>query len=83
MLEKLDMPMVQTLVKACYGLSLSDQYWIRPENSDLEWAKINFFSNSFSEDIGTLLFGGKVESGKPDLISPDSTSDGRLKSGGK
>jgi len=79
LLEKLNVPMVQALVKECYGLSLSDQYWIRPENSDLKWNKINFFFNTFSEDIGTLLFGGKIASGKPDLISPDSTSDGNLK----
>ena len=32
-LEKINITVVHTLIKECYGLSLSDQYWIRPENS--------------------------------------------------
>jgi hypothetical protein len=78
-LERLNVPVAQTLVKECYGLSLSDQYWIRPENSGLKWESINFFQNAFSEDVGNILFGGKISGAKPDLISPDSTSDGQLK----
>jgi hypothetical protein len=71
---------VQVLVKECYGLSLSDQYWIRPENSALEWARINFFDNPFSEDVGNLLFGGGSPGDKKlNLLSPDSTSDGQLR----
>jgi len=72
------------LLRECYRLSLSDQYWICPENSGLTWEYINFFENPFSEDIGNILFGGKISDGKlaieqPNLISPDSTSDGQLK----
>lgn len=29
------------------GLSLSDQYWICPQASQLEWGDVNFFHNSF------------------------------------
>jgi len=79
LLEELNVPVVHTLVKECYGLSLSDQYWIKPENSDLIWEDINFFQNELSEDIGNLLFGGKTANGNPNLISPDATSDGCLK----
>ena len=67
------------LLMRCYGLSLSDQYWIRPEGSDLSWEKINFFDNSFSEDIGDILFEAKPKHGVLDFNSPDSTSDGNLK----
>ena len=67
----------------CYGLSLSDQYWICPENSGLKWSDINFFENSFSKDVGEMLF-GKVPEDSEDfenlnLLSPDNTSDGWLK----
>lgn len=34
------------LVQRNLGLSLSDQYWIRPQDSGLAWEDINFF-NSF------------------------------------
>lgn len=54
------------------GLSLSDQYWVRPYDADIRWEDINFFENDFDEaevadwmaDVG--------------LDSPDNTSDGVL-----
>ena len=73
------LPRREELLKGCHGLSLSDQYWITLVDSPLSWDDVNFFDNPFSEDIGDLLFGGKVSSKKPNLISPDSTSDGWLK----
>lgn len=48
----------QELIDKSYGLSLSDQYWIKEKGSSLEWAEINFFTNDFSRDIGNILFGG-------------------------
>ena len=67
------------LMTRCFGLSLSDQYWIRPEGTDLSWEKINFFDNPFSEDIGDVLFGARPKQDALDFNSPDSTSDGNLK----
>ena len=67
------------LLMRCYGLSLSDQYWIRPKGTDLSWEKINFFDNPFSEDIGDILFEVKPDHEILDFSSPDSTSDGNLK----
>ena len=65
-------------IKSFY-LSLSDQYWIAPTESKLDWNKINFFDNNFSEDIGKALFGDYKESEKnPNFHSPDSGTDGRL-----
>ena len=61
-----------------WGLSLSDHYWVKPKGASLAWKKINFFENDFSEDVGNLLMGKKME-GNLDLISPDNTSDGWLK----
>ena len=31
------------------GLSLSDQYWIKPYDSDVHWHDVNFFENDFIE----------------------------------
>lgn len=58
---------------ASLGLSLSDQYWIRPESArDLRWEDVNFFDNSFkSESKGWLdAVGGQR--------TPDNTSEGQL-----
>jgi len=65
------------LLLMCYGLSLNDQYWIKEANSNLNWSKINFFENEFSEDMGRILFGEYINNA--DLKSPDNTSDGWLK----
>ncbi len=67
------------LLSKCFGLSLSDQYWIKPENSDLSWDEINFFDNDFSEDLGDILFGRATDTDNISLNSPDNTSDGCLK----
>ena len=79
LLEKLNMPVIQALVKECYGLSLSEQYWICPKNSDLKWESINFFNNTFSRDIGNFLFDNEMKNTNLDLFSPDITTDGCLK----
>lgn len=77
-LEKLDMSVPQELLTKCYGLSLSDQYWISPKDKPLLWKNINFFDNSFSDDVGNLLFGYGEFSDFMSLVSPDNTSDGQL-----
>lgn len=63
----------------CLGLSLSDQYWIRPQESRLAWEDINFFDHDFSEDVGNALFDANQIRNMPNLSSPDNTSDGNLK----
>lgn len=67
------------LMTHCMGLSLSDQYWIKPANSDLRWEDINFFENPFSEDMGNLLFGDIEPDASLNLCSPDNTLDGELR----
>lgn len=79
-LETLDIASTRMLLIKCYGLSLSDQYWIRPEESGIMWENVNFFNNEFSDDIGNVLFGSAKKPSNPlDFSSPDNTSDGNLK----
>lgn len=67
------------LLERCFGLSLSDQYWIKEVNSNIQWQDINFFENDFSEDMGKLLMGQINYSENLDIFSPDNSSDGNLK----
>lgn len=78
-LEMLHISSTKTLLSKCFGLSLSDQYWVKPINSDLEWECVNFFDNDFSEDIGDVLFGKAKDTDNISLNAPDNTSDGFLK----
>ncbi|MDR1111332.1 MAG: excisionase [Deltaproteobacteria bacterium] len=78
-MDKLGISTPLPLLAKCFGLSLSDQYWICPDGSGLRWEDVNFFDHPFSADMGDILFGDAP--GKPalDLRSPDNTSDGWLK----
>ena len=79
-LQSIGVSVPSLLIEKCYGLSLSDQYWICPKGSGLSWANVNFFHNDFSKDMGEILFGH--EPNDPDsisLMSPDNTSDGWLR----
>lgn len=78
-LEALDIASTQTLLVKCYGLSLSDHYWICPKGSGLTWEAVNYFDNDFSNDIGNVLFGEARGGNALNLSSPDNTSDGNLK----
>lgn len=78
-LETLNLPNTQMLLTRCFGLSLSDQYWMKPHGSHLQWSQINFFDNPFSEDIGDVLLGKATDGAGFDFRSPDNTSDGFLK----
>lgn len=75
-LDVIGEPSTQRLIAKCYGLSLSDCYWICPKGLDLTFGDINFFQNSFSQDMGELLFGAELD--EFSLVSPDNTSDGWL-----
>ena len=78
-MEQLNISYTEQLPAKCYGLSLSDQYWICPAGEKLKWSSINFFEHTFSDDVGNILFGHAAEGDCIDLLSPCNTSDGWLK----
>lgn len=78
-LERLDIASPMSLLTESMGLSLSDQYWIRPVDRDIKWDDVNFFDNPFSEDIGELMIGGNIHNEELNFSSPDITSNGNLR----
>jgi hypothetical protein len=78
-LQLMDVSSTGLLLLKCFGLSLSDQYWVDAHAKPLDWDKVNFFENGFSEDVGNALFGRTARGGAISLVSPDNTSDGWLK----
>lgn len=75
-------------LKKNLGISLSDQYWICPENLDLKWEDVNLFANPYdSHEFASATFGEESPSvfqmpenlhlsGK---ITPNATLGGTLK----
>ncbi|MCL1990533.1 MAG: HipA domain-containing protein [Defluviitaleaceae bacterium] len=82
-LENLRIQNTRKLSLRSYGLSLSDQYWLKPYGSNITWDRVNFFQNKFSKDLGEMISGErKIPSEElPDVIfyTPDSSADGWLK----
>lgn len=78
-LQAFDIETTTELAARSLGLSLSDQYWIKPQGSDIEWQDVNFFTNDFSSDLGNAFF--SRGSSKPNIspMTPDASSNGWLK----
>lgn len=78
-LEKLNISSPDELLNKAYALSLSDQYWLKEENQNIEWKDINFFTNDFKykgyfkASLSSSYFNDRI-----DLYSPNNTTDGML-----
>ncbi len=84
LLQSLNVLTTEELLNKAYALSLSDQYWIKEQESKIEWKDINFFQNDFKYK-GYLQASLSSTSGKhinpPELMSPNNTTDGMLQKG--
>jgi len=82
LLHRLNIETPDELLNKSFGLSLSDQYWIKPYDSNIKHDDINFFDHdfdstefvdaTFGDNFGTIT---NVES----LKNPNNTTDGMLK----
>ena len=81
LLDKLGVKTAEELLNKAFGLSLSDQYFIKPYESKIEYQDINFFEHNFdSADFTNATFSNSSEfNTKINLLSPNNTTDGRLK----
>ena len=78
-LKKLNVETTKELLQKSYALSLTDHYWIMPEDKNITWHKINYYENDFSEDVGKILFDNTYNIKDVNTFSPDNSSDGNLK----
>ena len=85
LLEKLNVSSPEELLNKSYGLSLSDQYWLKEENNDIKWENINFFTNNFEYEAyleaSLDSSSSEVTTDKEILKSPNNTTDGMLQKG--
>lgn len=82
LLHRLNITVPTELLDKAFGLSLSDQYWLKPFNSDIKYDDINFFDNAFdySEFLeASLSKNGKTITKESSLKTPNNTTDGMLK----
>lgn len=70
------------LLDKSFGLSLSDQYWLKPLDSNIKYDDINFFENDFDylEFMeASLSKNSKIIQNIASLRTPNNTTDGMLK----
>lgn len=81
LLAKLNITTPTELLDKAFGLSLSDQYWVKPFDTNIEYKDINFFEHDFedSEFTSATFSNTRDTNAKISLISPNNTTDGRLK----
>lgn len=81
LLTKLRVKTSEELLNKAFGLSLSDQYFIKPYDSKIQYRDINFFDHDFnSADFTNATFSNSNDfNTKINLTSPNNTTDGRLK----
>jgi len=82
LLHRLNIYTPNELLDKAFGLSLSDQYWIKPHDSNIKYENINFFDNDFdyAEFLeASLSLNSKTIKKEESLKTPNNTTDGMLK----
>lgn len=67
-----------TIITVSNALSLTDAYWVCPEDSYLQFSSVNLFENDFSEVLGHIAFTGYRRSVGNFRTSPELSTDGML-----
>lgn len=82
LLLRLNINAPSELLDKSFGLSLSDQYWIKPFDLEVNYDEINFFDNDFDyiEFMeASLSKNSKLITSENSLKTPNNTTDGMLK----
>ena len=81
LLHRLNIAAPSELLDKSFGLSLSDQYWLKPINTNISYDDINFFDNDF--DYTEFLEASLSKNSNSfvsasSLNTPNNTTDGML-----
>ena len=82
LLYRLNITAPYELLDKAFGLSLSDQYWLKPDGSNISYDDINFFDNDFDyAEFMEASFetNSKIVTKETSLKTPNNTTDGMLK----
>jgi hypothetical protein len=79
-LLKYDIHNSKELLAKGLGLSLTDQYWIKPYNQELLWKDVNYFANEYSNKLGLMFLKNDVDVDlqQEDFLTPDTSVGGNL-----
>lgn len=82
LMHRLNVHAPSELLDKAFGLSLSDQYWLKLKDLDISYDKINFFENDFEYapfmDASLSKNSDRIQN-ESSLYSPNNTTDGMLR----
>lgn len=82
LMHRLNINAPYELLDKAFGLSLSDQYWLKPLDTNLTYADVNFFDNDFDYASfldASLSKNSRVIYDNSSLKTPNNITDGMLK----
>ena len=82
LLHRLNIIAPSLLLDKAFGLSLSDQYWLKPYDSNIKYDDINFFDKDFDyvEFLeASLSINSEMIKRESSLKTPNNTTDGMLR----
>lgn len=82
LMHRLNITVPEELLDKAFGLSLSDQYWLKPFGSNIIYDDINFFDNDF--DFAEFMEASLSKNSntivkESSLKTPNNTTDGMLR----
>lgn len=78
LMSRLEVSHPMDLVEYTHAVSVSDTYWLKKENENVEWKDVSFFSHSFDQaGFGSAMF-ASVANINPDRarVTPNSNTAG-------
>ena len=82
LLHRLNISTQNELLDKAFGLSLTDQYWLKPCNLNINYEDVNFFDNDFEYGefmSASLSKNSNVITNEESLKTPNNTTNGMLK----
>lgn len=80
-LEHLGFLTTQAYLVRNLGLSMTDCYWIKPANAELQWKDVSLFSNEFDDVVATTHFtglGANIDFKNFDIRFPSASARGSV-----
>lgn len=88
LMKQFNINTAKELINKHFALSLSDQYWVKPDDLTISWDEINYFDNDYNAiEFTNATFGENAANSITKFInvsldkfkSPNNTTDGQLK----
>lgn len=76
LLERYGCTDIDGFIRVTHAVSLNDTFWVKEEDSSLNWADVSLYSNSFDEVIANAAFDGAISDTDLSSTSPEFGTDG-------